>query len=147
MRCVLFALLVLAGCASDAAQPPTAASQRPLQLNPVVTQANIATTICKPGFTATIRPPVSYTSKIKRDMAAAAHVNVADVVLDHIVPLEVGGAPANPANFMLQPRAESYVKDRVENAVNHLVCSGRLTLAQGQHCFIVDWRTCPKEDT
>src|SRR4051812_31273139 len=30
-----------------------------------VTQANIQTTICKAGWTATIRPPVSYTSKLK----------------------------------------------------------------------------------
>ena len=33
--------------------------------NPAVTQATIRTTICKPGWTATIRPPASVTGKEK----------------------------------------------------------------------------------
>ena len=35
--------------------------------NPQVTQANIKSTICKSGWTATIRPPVSVTDKLKRE--------------------------------------------------------------------------------
>ena len=36
-----------------------------LPLNPVVTQETIQATICVPGWTKTIRPPVSYTSRVK----------------------------------------------------------------------------------
>ena len=35
-------------------------------LNPDVTQANIRSTICRHGWTATIRPPVDYTNALKR---------------------------------------------------------------------------------
>ena len=35
-------------------------------VNPNVTQENISSTICKRGWTATIRPPVDYTNALKR---------------------------------------------------------------------------------
>ena len=35
-------------------------------LNPDVTQGNIRSTICRHGWTATIRPPVDYTNDLKR---------------------------------------------------------------------------------
>ena len=37
----------------------------PGALNKTVTQDNIKTTVCKSGWTATIRPTVSYTNKLK----------------------------------------------------------------------------------
>jgi len=37
----------------------------PGALNPSVTQANIHSTICVPGYTKTIRPPASYTTALK----------------------------------------------------------------------------------
>src|SRR5262249_1396344 len=43
---------------------PTAAT--PGAVNPGVTQANINETICKSGWTATIRPRVSYTTNFKK---------------------------------------------------------------------------------
>ena len=37
----------------------------PGALNPAVTQATIGSTICVPGYTKTIRPPVSYTDALR----------------------------------------------------------------------------------
>jgi hypothetical protein len=37
----------------------------PGMLNPDVTQANIRSTICRHGWTDTIRPPTSYTNALK----------------------------------------------------------------------------------
>lgn len=37
----------------------------PGAINPAVTQDNIKNTICVPGFTRTVRPPVSYTTPLK----------------------------------------------------------------------------------
>src|SRR5947209_1950760 len=37
----------------------------PGAIDPRVTQANIRTTICVSGYTATVRPPVSYTNALK----------------------------------------------------------------------------------
>ena len=35
--------------------------------NPEGRQSTLASTVCKPGYPATIRPPVSYTSFLKRE--------------------------------------------------------------------------------
>ena len=53
------ALVVAAASATGDYRPPVGA------LNPAVTQATIRTTICVSGWTATIRPPVSYTAPLK----------------------------------------------------------------------------------
>lgn len=37
----------------------------PGAVNPAVTQANIQRTICVPGWTRTVRPPVPYTNALK----------------------------------------------------------------------------------
>jgi hypothetical protein len=41
-------------------------ARTPGVLNPDVTQANIRSTICRHGWTATIRPPTEYTNDLKR---------------------------------------------------------------------------------
>jgi hypothetical protein len=111
--------------------------------NPAVTQATVHSTICVSGYTATIRPPWSVTSKVKAEMAAEQHVAVADVILDHVVPLEGGGAPGSLTdhrNFMLQPRAQSYVKDRLEDEMRDDICSGRVLLHTAQVAMADGWQ-------
>jgi hypothetical protein len=111
--------------------------------NPAVTQATVHSTICVSGYTATIRPPWSVTSKVKTEMAAEQHVSVADVILDHVVPLEGGGAPGSLTdhrNFMLQPRAQSYVKDRLEDEMRDDICSGRVPLHTAQVAMADGWQ-------
>ena len=49
-------------------------------------------------------------------------------VIDHIIPLELGGTNAR-ANLAAQPRAEARTKDRDENRLHAAVCSGSLSLA------------------
>jgi hypothetical protein len=105
--------------------------------DPAVTQANIAQTICQPGYTKTVRPPVSYTNRLKRKLYASRHLKggLRAYELDHLVPLEVGGAPRDPANLWMEPIADARKKDRVENVAHRLVCSGRLSLADAQKAF------------
>ena len=55
--------------------------------NPDVTDATIQQTICVRGWTATIRPPVSYTDPLKRRSMSAYGVwdqNPRDFELDHL---------------------------------------------------------------
>jgi hypothetical protein len=111
--------------------------------NPAVTQATVHSTICVSGYTATIRPPWSVTSKVKTEMAAEQHVSVADVILDHVVPLEGGGAPGSLTdhrNFMLQPKAQSYMKDRLEDEMRDDICSGRVPLHTAQVAMADGWQ-------
>src|SRR5206468_13008823 len=61
-----------------------------------VTQATIASTICVKGWTATIRPPASYTNALKKAQLAEWHYtdqNPSHYEEDHLISFEVGGAP------------------------------------------------------
>jgi len=111
--------------------------------NPQVTQLNLASTICRKGWTATVRPPTSYTEPLKlKQMARYGEPAPASLYeLDHIIPLEIGGSPTDPANLFPQPYAGrgAHVKDQEENSLNRAICNGRLTLAEGQAQILRDW--------
>ena len=101
-----------------------------------VTQQNIGTTICRPGYTRTVRPPASYTDERKRQGIVDygySDTNPADYEEDHLVPLELGGHPTAPENLWPEPRyptgssgLTAADKDRVENDLNHEVCAGQV---------------------
>jgi len=123
---VLFAVLLFL-------KPPV-----PGATNPNVTQANIHTTICVRGWTATIRPPLPFSSVLKRKLYRAEHLTggLRAYELDHLVPLEAGGAPSDLNNLWMEPIHDALVKDRLENSARARICAGRLTLAQGQALFL-----------
>lgn len=103
-------------------------------LNPDVTQATIRSTICTRGWTATIRPPVDYTNELKRrQMRAYGETGAASAYQeDHLISLELGGDPADPRNLWPEPYPRAAEVDRIENELNAEVCSGRLSLRDGQ---------------
>lgn len=119
-------------------------------VDPKVQQSNIQQTICVSGYTATVRPPVSYTNKIKLAQLAAIGKKPSDASmyeLDHVVPLEVGGSPKDPTNLKLQlwdGTTGAHAKDVVENRMHKYVCNGKITLAAAQYCMSNDWTKCPK---
>ena len=114
-------------------------------LNPNVTQATIGQTICVAGWTSTVRPPVSYTNKLKRaEIGKNAVAN--DFEEDHFIAIELGGSPTNPLNLWAEPwsgHCNAHNKDRVENSLKRQVCTGVITLADAQ-LAIRDWRTVYK---
>jgi len=100
-----------------------------------VTQATIAKTICVKGWTATIRPPAAYTSALKRAQLAEWHYavqNPSHYEEDHLISLEVGGAPYAKKNLWPEPHSESSKSDPMENVWHKKVCNGTLTLRQAQ---------------
>ena len=103
-------------------------------LNPDVTQANIRSTICRHGWTDTIRPPVSYTNPLKaRQMRKYGETgSLSDYQEDHLISLELGGNPTDPRNLWPEPYPRAADMDKIENQLNGEVCSGELTLAQAQ---------------
>lgn len=121
----------------------------PGAFNPDVTQRTIGSTICVSGWTATVRPPSSYTTALKNKQKIAygeADIPNTGLEEDHLVPLELGGAPKDPNNLWPEPRA-GYVpsgqaagdKDSQENALKRKVCAGQLTLAAARAQIISDW--------
>lgn len=140
----LIALLLVAAPAFAWELPD--AIQTPGTVNPAVTQDNIATTICVPGWTKTIRPPASYTNKVKASqLAAGAYASPQaprTFEEDHLVSLEIGGHPTDPRNLWPQPWDGAYgahAKDRLENYLHRAVCSGRITLAEAQAAVSSNW--------
>jgi len=119
----------------------------PGAVNPSVSQSNIYSTICVSGYTTTIRPPVSYTNRLKYSQLDSGYnyrgdTSAHDYEEDHLVPLEVGGNPSSVKNLWPQPWLVTWnagKKDQLENKIHSLVCSGALTLAEGQKVFMINW--------
>lgn len=109
--------------------------------NPAVTQADIASTICATGWTSTVRPPESYTEPLKaRQMAAYGEPPpISAYEEDHLIPLELGGSPTDPANLWPEPGASPNPKDDVESAARRAVCDGSMPLAEAQQAIASDW--------
>jgi hypothetical protein len=114
----------------------------PGSIDPGITQANIRSTVCRAGYTATIRPSARYTSRLKAQQMKAGHLsgNPSEYEEDHRVPLEIGGAPRDPRNLWPEPIGAARQKDRLENAIHRDLCSGRLSLAKAQAIFLGDFQ-------
>lgn len=106
-----------------------------------VTQANIGSTICVSGFTTKIRPPVSATDKVKREMYSAYSIpDKTPSELDHLVSLELGGSN-DARNLWIEPGQIPNPKDAVENALRKAVCEHKVTLAAAQNAIAGNWTT------
>lgn len=145
---MIIATLFLAAAAAGSCHargPLPDASCTPGALNPAVTQATLAKTICrKAGYTRSIRPPVSVTSKIKRERLLAYGLRgpAKGYELDHLVSLELGGAPADVRNLWPEayaPTPGAHQKDLVENDLKARTCRGDITLAEAQRIIATDW--------
>ena len=114
----------------------------PGSIDPAVTQADIRSTICKKGWTRTVRPPESQTERFKFDVAYPAY-RIPDRdsgELDHLVSLELGGSN-DITNLWPEVGPLPNPKDEVENALHRAVCDGRVRLAAAQRAIAINWRT------
>jgi hypothetical protein len=119
----------------------------PGSIDPIVTQANIRSTICKAGWTDPhLRPPESQTEWFKRYRAFPAYglTWYRESELDHLVPLELGGSNDATNLWPELGKPSGNPKDKVENALNAAVCSGRVSLAAAQKAIASNWMTAVK---
>jgi len=151
---VLSGLLVVAvltltghGVASAATIGLPNHARTPGAVNSHVSQATIHSTICVAGYSAAIRPPESYTERLKYAQLDGGYnlggdTRAAHYEEDHLIPLEVGGSPTSVRNLWPEPRNTVWGasrKDRLENALHRLVCSGTVSLATARRVFAVNW--------
>ena len=103
-------------------------------LNPDVTQATIAATICTRGWTATVRPPAEYTNALKLEQMRAYGETgpPSGYQEDHLISLELGGDPRDPRNLWPEPYPRAAAVDQIENQLNAAVCSHTLSLHDAQ---------------
>jgi hypothetical protein len=123
----------------------------PGTVNPAVTPVTLTTTICHSGWATSVRPPSAYTSALKTIQIREygyTDTNTRDYQEDHLVPLEIGGAPRDPANLWPEPNLTvladgtqimSSQKDNLEDYLHAEVCSGRMPLADAQRLIAGDW--------
>jgi hypothetical protein len=113
----------------------------PGAISPTVTQADIQSTICSHGYTETVRPPESVTEP-EKEASLAAYGDSGPLRFyeyDHLVPLELGGAPNDPRNLWPEPGASPNPKDAVEDQLRQNVCDGRMSLAAAQRAIATKW--------
>ncbi len=136
-------------------------------INASITQDNISQNICNPNWsTKSERPSSAYTTGLKKyqlglaksftladvtpqNISPGQYINIdtntADYEEDHLISLELGGNPTDPANLWPEPYTASIPdggaknKDAVENYLHKRVCAGQITLAQAQFEIAYDW--------
>jgi hypothetical protein len=136
------ALGFLAFAAPAFAASPANPNLTPGATDPRVTQDTITSTICTRGYTSTVR---NVSTQTKHAIYVAYGIAVADergYVIDHLIPLEVGGAN-DVKNLWPEPKADAKTKDVLENQMHVAVCAGRISLADAQARFVSATTTPP----
>lgn len=111
--------------------------------NPKVTDDTLADTVCKTGYTKSIRPPVSIL-KAEKDANAASYGYTgafSDIEYDHLIPLELGGDPNDARNLWVEPGRSPNQKDGIESKLHQRLCAGKVSLAAVQQAMAQDWTT------
>jgi hypothetical protein len=118
----------------------------PGAVDPGVTQANLAQTICRSGFSSLVRAPASETGKAKKlSLQQYGETASSTTEYDHLISLEVGGTNAT-SNLWPEPNATNATgvnnpKDPVENQLHTAICSGKISLVDAQKAIATNWTT------
>lgn len=68
--------------------------------------------------------------------------------VDHLISLELGGSNSIknlwPESFITEPW-NAHVKDRLENKLHEMICSGEIDIKEAQHEIATDWITAYKK--
>jgi hypothetical protein len=108
--------------------------------DPAVKQSTIDTTICKKGYSATVRPPVRITRPEKAaSLQAYGDTPPGTYEYDHLISLELGGARNDPRNLWPEPGNIPNPKDRLENRLHRDVCDHKITLLAAQREIAKHW--------
>ncbi|QCB99010.1 hypothetical protein E5206_12745 [Arthrobacter sp. PAMC25564] len=122
----------------------------PGAVDPAVTQDNLASTICKSGYTTTVRAPASDTNKVKAlSLTQYGQTRAASTEFDHLVSLQLGGSNA-VSNLWPEPNragapGTTNPKDAIETRLNKAVCSHKVTLSAAQKAIAHNWVTAEKD--
>jgi hypothetical protein len=141
---VLAAVITLS-CFASTVTPERGSLPDP-KLTPVDALAVTKMDICTPGYTKIAR---AVPAAVKRDVYAGYHRRRQKGVcceVDHLIPLELGGSN-RMNNLWPEPYDitwNAHVKDRLENRLHEMVCTGQLDLATAQKAIAADWITAYK---
>jgi hypothetical protein len=117
-------------------------------LTPGAVVQSTAAAVCYRGYAESVRPPYDYAWRTFRAAIFAAyripHERWHLYTIDHLVPLEIGGAPMDARNVWPQPKDEAKRKDEVEDALHAAVCyTHTISIADAQAAIARDWTATP----
>lgn len=146
----LLSALIVVACAQAPSLPAAVQNQHfkppPGAVDTTVTQASVRRTICKPGWAAHVRPPASFLRHAKVRLMkqyAVPSTDANNYEVDFLIPLSLGGHPRRHDNLWLQPNDgpwDAGTKDRLEAKLQHMVCSGEITLREAREAVRADWK-------
>lgn len=140
---VAFFALILSAAAIAADLPDHA--RTPGAIDPNITQDNVYSTVCVKGYTKTVRPPASYTNKLKKKQIREYgydDTNPKHYEEYHLIPLSIGGNPRDPKNLWPEPRKSEWSaskKDQLEFVIYKMVCSNEISLKEAQEKMAGNW--------
>jgi hypothetical protein len=123
----------------------------PGAVDPAVTQDNLASTICKSGYTTTVRAPASDTDKTKAlSLSQYGQTRASTTEYDHLISLQLGGGTNAVSNLWPEPNragapGTTNPKDAIETRLNKAVCAHKVTLAAAQKAIAANWVTAQKD--
>ena len=95
-------------------------------------------TICKMGTKPFRHTPPSLKVHIRTEYGQPPHPSAAAMEVDHIIPLELGGAD-DSLNLFAQPGPQFHTKDKLENFLHSAVCAGKIKVRDAQTAIATDW--------
>lgn len=150
MKLLLAFLTLIFSTAAFASDLPDHALT-PGAVDPNITEANIQSSVCIKGYTKTVRPPASYTNKLKKKQIREYgydDTNPKHYEEDHLIPLSIGGNPRDPKNLWPEPRKSEWSankKDQLEFVIYKMVCNNEISLKDAQKEMASDWITAYKK--
>ncbi len=142
MKYTLFIVPVIAVAATIGASAAVPNSDLPNRsLTPGSVRDRVVSDVCTPDYARSERHVTE-----RERLAVFRHYKIpygqhSRYELDHLIPLELGGSNRE-SNLWPQPRHgewSSRRKDRLENKLHDLVCSGALSIAAAQHAIASNW--------
>ena len=146
MRALVLSTLLILSVSSHAGDLPDSRIT-PGAVDHNITQSNIQQTVCQKGYTKTVRPPAYFTNKLKKTQIRQYGYPDQDprhYEEDHLIPLNIGGAPDDPKNLWPQPRNSQWNsarKDDLEFKLYKQVCERRISLIEAQKTYTANWIT------
>ncbi|MBW0000331.1 MAG: hypothetical protein JO015_14620 [Verrucomicrobia bacterium] len=126
--------------------PLFAQQPQPILPDPRLTPGDVfdvtAGDVCTPGYSRKVRNvPQSVKEEVYREYGITEH-HRGEYECDHLISLELGGSNSIknlwPQSYRTRPW-NARVKDRLENRLHELVCSGKLDLKTAQQAIASNW--------
>ena len=133
---VLFATPVFS-CQTDGLYPDSSAECSPGDIFPEATED----IICVKGYSSTVRNVTKGMKDKVYDMYGIPESERKGYVIDHLIPLQIGGS--NDIKNLFPQRKDGVInsktKDKVESFLKREVCKGELELEEAQAWIVEDW--------